>query len=65
MDYYKEKFNEMHKEVHNNMKYVGEKLGFAKDKADDSFVKQLEAEYYALQVIRVRMNGIKLREPKE
>ena len=51
-DYYKREFEGLHERVGISKVYLEEKLNHAKfDNANESYIKQLEAEYYALQTI--------------
>lgn len=64
-DYYKQEFEKLHERVGISTAYISEKLDHAKfDNADESYIKQLEAEYYALQTIRVNMNKIHRDRPR-
>lgn len=64
-DYYTKNFKRIHEHVTNARAYVQDKLEHAKyDEADISFIKQLEAEYYALEVIWVNMNEIETNRPR-
>lgn len=64
-DYYKQEFEKLHGRVGATKVYVGEKLSHAKfDGADENYIKQLEAEYYALQTVWVNMNEIHRDRPK-
>lgn len=64
-DYYKREFEKLHERVAISTAYVSEKLSSAKfDNANESYIKQLEAEYYALQTIRVSMNAIHRDRPR-
>lgn len=64
-EYYTKSFKSIHERVANARAYVQNKLEHAKyDDADINFIKQLEAEYYALEVIWVNMNGIETDRPR-
>lgn len=63
--YYTKSFKSIHERVANARSYVQDKLEHAKyDDADINFIKQLEAEYYALEVIWVNMNEIETDRPR-
>ncbi|WP_053023508.1 hypothetical protein [Staphylococcus haemolyticus] len=64
-DYYKREFEKLHERVAISTAYISEKLSHAKfDNANESYIKQLEAEYYALQTIWVNMNAIHRDRPR-
>ncbi|TRL69782.1 hypothetical protein [Staphylococcus haemolyticus] len=64
-DYYKRNFEMLHERVGMSKVYVKEKLSHARfDNANESYIKQLEAEYYALQTIWVNMNEIHRDRPR-
>ena len=64
-DYYKREFKKLHEDVGTSKVYIEEKLSHAKfDSANESYIKQLEAEYYALQTIWVNMNKIHRDRPR-
>ena len=64
-DYYKREFEGLHERVGISKVYLEEKLNHAKfDNANESYIKQLEAEYYALQTIWVSMNAIHRDRPR-
>lgn len=64
-DYYSQNFKRIHERVANARAYIQDKLEHAKyDEADINFIKQLEAEYYALEVIWVNMNQIETDRPR-
>ena len=64
-DYYKQEFEKLHERVAISTAYISEKLSHAKfDNANKNYIKQLEAEYYALQTIRVNMNEIHRDRPR-
>lgn len=64
-DYYKREFEKLHERVAISTAYISEKLSHAKfDNANESYIKQLEAEHYALQTIWVNMNKIYRDRPK-
>ncbi|MBI5972021.1 hypothetical protein [Staphylococcus caledonicus] len=64
-DYYKQEFEKLHERVAISTVYIGEKLSHAKFyNASKNYIKQLEAEYYALQTIRVDMNRIHRDRPR-
>mgnify|MGYP007126758615 FL=1 len=64
-DYYKQEFEKLHEHVGALKVYVGEKLSHANfEGANESYIKQLEAEYYALQTIWVNMNAIHRDRPR-
>lgn len=64
-DYYTRNFIRIHKLVSNARRYIQDKLEQAKfDGADINFIKQLEAEYYALEVIWVNMNEVETNRPR-
>lgn len=64
-DYYKQEFEKLHERVAISTAYISEKLSRAKfDNANKNYIKQLEAEYYALQTIRANMNAIHRDRPR-
>ena len=64
-DYYKQEFEKLHERVAISTAYINEKLSHAKfDNASKNYIKQLEAEYYALQTIRMNMNAIHRDRPR-
>ncbi|GEP80697.1 hypothetical protein [Staphylococcus carnosus] len=64
-NYYTRSFKDIHNRVSNARAYVQDKLEHAKyDGADINFIKQLEAEYYALDVIWVNMNEVETDRPR-
>ncbi|BAE05093.1 hypothetical protein [Staphylococcus haemolyticus] len=64
-NYYKREFEKLHERVAISTTYISEKLSHAKfDNANESYIKQLEAEYYALQTIWVSMNKIHRDRPR-
>ena len=64
-DYYIRNFKRIHKLVSNARSYIQDKFEHAKfDDADINFIKQLEAEYYALEVIWVNMNEVETNRPR-
>lgn len=64
-DYYSRSFKNIHNLVSNARAYIQDKLQHAKyDDADINYIKQLEAEYYALEVIWVNMNEIETDRPR-
>jgi len=64
-EYYTGNFKRIHERVSNARAYVQDKLEHAKfDGADINFIKQLEAEYYALEVIWVNMNEVETNKPR-
>lgn len=64
-DYYTESFKSIHERVSIARAYVQDKLEHAKyNEADINFIKQLESEYYALEVIWVNMNEIETNRPR-
>ena len=64
-DYYKRNFEKLHESVGISKAYIEEKISHAKfDDANESYIEQLEAEYYALQTIWVSMNKIHRDRPR-
>ena len=64
-DYYKQEFEKLHERVSISTVYISEKLSHAKfENANESYIKQLEAEYYALQTIWINMNKIHRDRPR-
>ena len=64
-DYYKQEFKKLHESVGISKAYIEEKISHAKfDDANESYIEQLEAEYYALQTIWVSMNKIHRDRPR-
>lgn len=65
MNYYEEEFKKLNKELQELQRYLSEKIDHAKhDDADQNYIRELEAESYALHVIWVRTNESILYEPK-
>lgn len=65
MNYYEEKFKKLNKKLQELQRYLSEKIDHAKhDDADPNYIRELEAESYALHVIWVRTNESILYEPK-
>ncbi len=65
MDYYENNYKKLNKELQELQRYLSEKIDYAKhDDADPNYIKELEAENYALHVIWVRTNESILYEPK-
>ena len=66
MDYYENEYKKLNKELQELQRYLSEKIEHAKhDDADPNYIKELEAENYALQVIWVRTNGTILYDPNK
>lgn len=64
-EYYTGNFKRIHERVSNARAYVQDKLEHAKfDGANINFIKQLEAEYYVLEVIWVNMNEVETNRPR-
>ena len=64
-DYYKREFEKLYERVGISKLYIEEKLSHANfDDANESYIEQLEAEYYALQTIWVKMNKIHRDRPR-
>lgn len=64
-EYYTRNFKKLHNWVGNARSYVQEKLEKAEfHGADKNYIKQLESEYYALEVIWVEMNGVETNRPR-
>lgn len=65
MNYYEKEFKKINKELQELQRYLSEKIDHAKhDDADPNYIRELEAESYALHVIWVRTNESILYEPK-
>ncbi|WP_301420186.1 hypothetical protein [Mammaliicoccus lentus] len=66
MNYYEEEFKKLNKELQELQRYLSEKIDHAKhDDADPNYIRELEAESYALNVIWVRTNETILYEPNK
>ncbi|WP_323703510.1 hypothetical protein [Mammaliicoccus sp. Dog046] len=66
MSYYEEKFKKLNKELQELQRYLNEKIDHAKHAdADPNYIRELEAESYALKVIWVRTNESILYEPRK
>ncbi|ASE35349.1 hypothetical protein [Mammaliicoccus sciuri] len=65
MSYYEDKFKKLNKELQELQRYLSEKVQHAKDDgANRNYIRELEAERYALHAIYVRTNGIILNAPR-